>query len=437
MTTGRNDPCHCGSGRKYKRCHYAADKAASAGVTNDEVSPFHDLDNRLVDELAIWATKRFGARFVDVLRRLEADPEMTAQFGAPFLAYASSVDGRRVLDWYLEERGWALTRGEREWLEWQQRSWLSIWEVLQVHPGRGLELRDVLTGEMRSVHEVSGSKSVQPHHMLLARVVDTDSVSVICGLYARPLRPLQASPVVDRMRRLLRRKGTVTPDRLRESRILWEMLEAWADEVSAHQAPPRLLNTDGEAVLLTEDRWTFHPAKREEILQRIATIENIEPEEDGAFAILEEGNRMHADWDNTVIAHVQVNESTLLASTNSVPRADVIRARIESVCGSLVNAGARSHTDPASASHEPKERRIPTPEEQAIVRELKERHYEQWLNDALPALSGMTPHEAANTKEGRERLMMILSEIELAEWHAPEGARFDVGKLRRALGLKS
>ena len=25
---GRNDPCHCGSGKKYKQCHLAADEAA-------------------------------------------------------------------------------------------------------------------------------------------------------------------------------------------------------------------------------------------------------------------------------------------------------------------------------------------------------------------------------------------------------------------------
>ena len=27
-TTGRNDPCPCGSGRKYKQCHLAEDEAA-------------------------------------------------------------------------------------------------------------------------------------------------------------------------------------------------------------------------------------------------------------------------------------------------------------------------------------------------------------------------------------------------------------------------
>jgi hypothetical protein len=28
MKLGRNDPCHCGSGQKYKKCHLASDDAA-------------------------------------------------------------------------------------------------------------------------------------------------------------------------------------------------------------------------------------------------------------------------------------------------------------------------------------------------------------------------------------------------------------------------
>lgn len=435
MTAGRNDPCPCGSGRKYKRCHYAADKAASSGATRDTVSPFHEMDNRFVEELARWGLNRFPAETARVLDRLDADPEMTAQLGAPFLVYVSSVDGRSIADWYLEERGWALTRGEREWLSWQQRSWLSIWEVMEVHPGRGFLLRDVLTGETRSVHEVSGSKYAEPHFMLLARVVDTDSVSLICGMHSRPLRPMQASRAVDRVRQVLRRKGTVSPDRLREPRIAWAMLDAWSNAVSAYQAPPHLVNTDHEDVLLTEDRWTFSPSEREEVLRRTATIENVQSEEDGVFAILREGNRMHADWDTTVIAHLRVSESGLLASTNSISRADVVRARIEEACGAILSAGVRSHTDPTSALHDPLEGPIPTPDERALLLALKKQHYEQWLNDSIPALDGKTPYEAARTKRGRERLTMILADVEITESHQPDGARFDVDELRRVLGL--
>lgn len=30
MKLGRNDPCHCGSGQKYKKCHLASDDAAKS-----------------------------------------------------------------------------------------------------------------------------------------------------------------------------------------------------------------------------------------------------------------------------------------------------------------------------------------------------------------------------------------------------------------------
>ncbi len=30
MKLGRNDPCHCNSGRKYKHCHYEEDRIAEA-----------------------------------------------------------------------------------------------------------------------------------------------------------------------------------------------------------------------------------------------------------------------------------------------------------------------------------------------------------------------------------------------------------------------
>ncbi len=34
-THGRNDPCHCGSGKKYKHCHLEADRRVSAAGRNE------------------------------------------------------------------------------------------------------------------------------------------------------------------------------------------------------------------------------------------------------------------------------------------------------------------------------------------------------------------------------------------------------------------
>lgn len=78
---------------------------------------------------------------------------------------------------------------------------------------------------------------------------------------------------------------------------------------------------------------------------------------------------------------------------------------------------------------------FPSAEAQAVLREYKEQHYAQWLNDAIPALGGKTPREAARTQKRREQLIMLLSDLELAESELPEPERFDFQKLRYALGL--
>lgn len=35
MKTGRNDPCHCGSGKKYKYCHFEVDRVAESAARKE------------------------------------------------------------------------------------------------------------------------------------------------------------------------------------------------------------------------------------------------------------------------------------------------------------------------------------------------------------------------------------------------------------------
>jgi hypothetical protein len=38
LKLGRNDPCHCGSGRKYKKCHLAEDEAREQAQIHERVA---------------------------------------------------------------------------------------------------------------------------------------------------------------------------------------------------------------------------------------------------------------------------------------------------------------------------------------------------------------------------------------------------------------
>ncbi|HEX3579227.1 MAG TPA: SEC-C metal-binding domain-containing protein, partial [Thermoanaerobaculia bacterium] len=47
MTPGRNDPCLCGSGLKYKKCHLRSDEN-EVRVPEPHRAPVHDAGTRLV-----------------------------------------------------------------------------------------------------------------------------------------------------------------------------------------------------------------------------------------------------------------------------------------------------------------------------------------------------------------------------------------------------
>jgi len=49
--TGRNDPCHCGSGKKYKRCCLEKDQASASAVAQAEADAQHSRRETLVDAI--------------------------------------------------------------------------------------------------------------------------------------------------------------------------------------------------------------------------------------------------------------------------------------------------------------------------------------------------------------------------------------------------
>jgi len=49
--TGRNDPCHCGSSKKYKRCCLEKDDAAASAVARAEAEAAHSRREILLDAI--------------------------------------------------------------------------------------------------------------------------------------------------------------------------------------------------------------------------------------------------------------------------------------------------------------------------------------------------------------------------------------------------
>ncbi len=457
---GRNRPCPCGSGKKYKHCCLARERVAGTEAGGHSASPdgeiapaaSHDLDRKLAVRMDGHARGRFGSDWMDVAAGAFRDRTASEELLGPWTFYHHLFDGKPVVEWFLEDHAGRLGETELAWLQAQRAAWLSVWEVLDVEPGRSLTLKDLLTDETRTVLETTASRSLVSRDTVLARVVDHQGASVLCGLYPRSLPPRDAAVVVQRAHGRLRRKSSIPVERMRGEAIGRYLIARWEEALEEAdiraRRPPVLENTDGDPLLLTVDHFVFDPADLPEIQRRLAAAEEVEhpPEADGpeqVYVFSRPGNRAHRSWENTITGAARISGNTLRMESNSLERADSMRKLLETLLGPLIRHRAREHSDPvASLRKEDRAAVAPSPphppsgEMNRIILEMKAKHYADWADETLPALDGETPRAAVRTKSGREKVDLLLKEIENIEARQPEGQRFDVGLIKRELGLE-
>ncbi|HJS73853.1 MAG TPA: SEC-C metal-binding domain-containing protein, partial [Vicinamibacteria bacterium] len=126
---GRNDPCPCGSGKKYKKCCLDRDRGAETPV-------FPELEDvRPAEKALLWIHQNFPGEMeaavveqycdglteegLDELRSLPEEVRSMFFLNAHewVLAEGVTAEGRRFLDIALGEEGPALTASDRLFLE--------------------------------------------------------------------------------------------------------------------------------------------------------------------------------------------------------------------------------------------------------------------------------------------------------------------------------
>jgi hypothetical protein len=485
---GRNDPCPCGSGKKFKKCCAQAPSVELPEEIRRALSEHHSEPQVLADMLR-WARKKYGTGWLSVVEDVYFDDEelddaelatveseiakldeaevedaertlaeledaslerreAELQLLVPWAVYHYEKDGKTAAQAFLEDRRSRLAENMKGWLDAQAKAWLSVWEVLEVKAGEGVRIRDLLTAEERFVHESMGSRLLRLRDAVLCRVVDFAGVSTFCGMHPRALPPIEAEAAIHGTRRELEvPSGSIPFEKLRSTDGTLVLIDYWRAAVAQMDEPkplPELQNTDGDPLLLTKDHFDFGPKDRGRVLKKLQALEGAQQVEhdDGEAEVPfnRPGNEKMKSWESTLIGRAVVGQSRLTLETNSTRRADTLKERVEAGLGDLVRHRLREHSDVEALlkSRPPAEGRaeVPqSPEVQALVRDIKEKHMDQWLDEHIPALDGLTPREAAAKPETRAKLDLLMRDIEHKEARLPEGERYDVSRLRQALGL--
>ena len=219
-SAGRNDPCPCGSGKKFKRCC-----AESAPLTLTQRVPL------VLQRMAHHATGPEGHDTLFGLA-LSAAGDHDDVVGAirrfldePFLVDVAVHEGG-LGDDYLDQRRPLLAEDEVAMLEAVLEQPRRLWEITAVEPGASLTLRDTRSGDVLEVDERSGSEGREPGELMLSRATTVDGRAMLFGV------PLIV-PLRERARVLRMLDGWVDAD----------VLAMWFGSLFL---PPRIVNRDGE-----------------------------------------------------------------------------------------------------------------------------------------------------------------------------------------------
>ncbi len=409
---GRNDPCPCGSGRKYKVCCQRANGW-----------PLQDRLDWVWHKIGQFLTSAAGKSVVvDTARLAGATPTVAAAMEDIVIVNLALFEGELLQD-LCDLRGSLLPADELELLRTWSETRASVQEVVEVARGRGLTLLDLMTGERTEVRDVSLSRSVAVGDAILVWLLPTPAGTVpSAGILQVPDH---------------RREDLL--DRLIEDPEV-EGLAAWYASLSA---VPGLANTDGDPLeLLTRIYRVGDPDAA-----WAALAEHLEEDGPGLLAFTHRDGRrwltgsITRDGDELT---VQVNSAARAAwfhdlITREVPDAELVDEERHPVAELAGRSAARptgaldedgggldlDALDPGARS-----------ELEAQLDQMMREYEDGWVDTELPALQGATPREAAADPTRRAALLRLLDGFErnAAAWDSP-GRPMDADRLRRLLDL--
>ncbi len=392
---GRNEPCPCGSGRKYKVC--CSSKPAlllerRVGWLQHKLLAFAMRPLRIADTFDLFVVARTAAE-ID-------DDHVRAML--PLLGEVAALSDDAI-DAFLVERGALLPDDEVALVaSWRGRG-PSLYQVRDVVVAEGVTLFDTRSAETTFVHDVALSGAVDDGDYLFARVVPVGSSHQFIGQPVTVTLAHRAS--------LLSGLDDPTPERL----AMW---------IGGLFATPHMVNREGEETVL--GRAVFAVTSSPSAVT--AQLDGLfGPSTGGRWSELVE-----LDGESVVRSFINLDGDSVEIVANSRERLERTVATLSEIDGlALLETESPIRFDESDLDRD----ELPTPPElEAALATLIAEREVAWLDESIPALGGYTPREAAADPSRREDLIALLNEFERRSARAPANT-FDAQRLRRALGI--
>ena len=432
---GRNDPCPCGSGKKYKQCclkndetRQTNDRADTIPIalewlqTKHDLAIHHAIDHAFFGSLDAYDYERLQSLDEDVVDSIIGNAIEW------LLAEGSiSLKGKeyRVAELLLGKGGPAFTEEQRQWLELMSVTPLRLYEVIEVKQGEFLTLRDAMLPEHPTVRveERTGSQYLSLDKMVAARILPIENHFELSGAaYVFP-----KTVCIDLIEDLRNELEDLEPDSPLAKEITGTIIPYhWLQFfINPSEIPSIVDQETSEPLLYVTDHYrVLDWVALDLTLSAEAAIEGSREQGWRCFFVGEDGqirSRLNID--------VGKRPDRIKVSYLTQKYSDEGRPWFETLAGASIVFLTREISDPQgmvthSQRKEAKKFRDRTdrsPEAKAeVVIQGIQQMYVNWADEPLPYLNDRTPREAIQTPEGLEQVKFLLHAY---EHHDPKQAK--------------
>lgn len=494
---GRNDPCPCGSGQKFKKCCQA-----SVDAKDFQYRRWRQVEAGLIPQLLSFAFETIGPESISDAWSEFNDDAPDEDYDAPgedydpespinvlfmpwFLfnwTHETMPPGTKrfsettIAESFLSEH--SVSPDEERFLVSAIRRPYSLCEVVELTPGVGITLFDLLGRVRYEVLERSASQTLKRGEIIYCATTHLDGITSNIGTGPYALRPTAKRDVLELRKWIIDESGS---DQLTETHLdefAVDIRGLYLDTLATMFRPPQLANTDNDPLLPQKVYFDLEsPDKAFYALKDLA--EGITEDELRADSELAHDLIVKAEipWlggtdearkrlgGPVLLGTIIIENRKLIADVNSTRRAETIRRIIEERLGHdacykttllepiesevekmwAAAAGTAAGSSSGIPSAEWAERTETSgvislddapPELRLRLEESARQHWIRWMDLPVPALNNMTPREAAKTEEGRDLLESLLLYYESHEDGSNDNLmRPDVAALRRELGM--
>ncbi|MEK6937987.1 MAG: SEC-C domain-containing protein [Nanoarchaeota archaeon] len=452
MKIGRNDPCPCGSGIKYKKCCMTK--------LNDKLTEYQILlgtEENIKNKLVKWAAQNLeldkytqyfnGENFQEIVEEKEegdGSAELESFFDWLFLEAIHQRENKRVIEVIRDDFSEGFSLRELEIIdEWINHTQAGIYEVKTTNPKEFMFIvREIFTNKEFEIFDIKGSSNILKGDVFFGRLQKIFLKYYFSGVLVSISRQW-----LDEFKEFVTEKYQEA--KKASSNLSYEEFMNTNGKIVRNYSPPplKILNSAGDEVNMCEATYFLNGEENEEVVDwlaknkqfiiteeeygkkgdiivanfiHLAGEKEISPNAKGGLVtsgewINEKGNRFKTD------GSIELKKNKWVIFSTSKRIFDQMRQELEQRFGASLTLKKEQITLAEEIMNRKESNKPSPPKKSKEILKLEQeyllKYYREWCDMKIPAFEEKTPREMIKTKEGRAKVEEMLLTFENQDLH--------------------